>query len=119
MDNVSFQLNLTNRSISARVALVIDQLSPKTPEKESEKAYTSEKTYISDNESVDSQLEAEEKYPEENSCAECPDCRLGTPIHIKSDSIKNSSKTDSESSFTDSAIYSLTSKNDPLKHSLV
>jgi len=120
MDRVSFKLENINQSIAARSMLLINTLNPV----ETKLADDGE---ISD---IDSVIGLDYiSNTTSDGCKDCPDCRLGTPIHIKTHSFglkfnqkiitENDTKADSESSFSDSAIYSVASKSDQLRQSLV
>lgn len=117
MDQVSFKLGIIDQSIDARNMLLIDTFNPT-------ECKTDEDAEISD---VDSVIGLDYISNTPDKCEDCPDCRLGTPIHIKTHSfdLKSNNKminyttAESESSFSDSAIYSVTSKSDHLRQSLV
>ena len=124
MDRISFELGNINQSIAARNMLLINTFNPP----ETTKPHEDDVESSSD---IDSVIGLDYiSNTTTDTCKDCPDCRLGTPIHIKTHSFglkfnqkiitdHGNTKAESESSFSDSAIYSVASKSDQLRQSLV
>ena len=117
MERVGAKLGIVNQSIAARSMLVIDSVNPGL-EEEARRLSCSD----SSPSDVDSLIGLDYTFGSGDGCKECPDCRLGTPLHLRTGQLKERdeqpNKAESESSFSDSAIYSVASK-DHLRQTLV
>ena len=86
-----------DRSIDARRALIQSQF---------------ENFPISDEEEPDHHFETSSQFSDHTECHTCPDCRMGTPIHLKTRQMSDFDvlvKSCSKTSLTDSAISSMSS----------